>query len=57
MLLIQADQAYYGENEINTPIMNDAQYDMLKEHAEEHFPDCDALKKVAHTTIEVQKIN
>lgn len=55
MLLIQADQAYYGENEINTPIMNDAQYDMLKEHAEEHFPDCDALKKVAHTTIEVQK--
>lgn len=54
-LLIKADKAYYGENENDTPIMNDAQYDMLKEHAEEKFPDCEALKNVAHTTIEVPK--
>jgi DNA ligase (NAD+) len=54
-LLILADKAYYGEGNGNTPIMNDAQYDMLKEHAEENFPECEALKNVAHTTIEVQK--
>tara|TARA_B110000008_G_scaffold275649_2_gene313494 strand:+ start:85 stop:3117 length:3033 start_codon:yes stop_codon:yes gene_type:complete len=54
-LLILADKAYYGEGNDNTPIMNDAQYDMLKEHAEENFPECEALKNVAHTTIEVQK--
>ena len=54
-LLIMADKAYYGEGDDNTPIMTDAQYDMLKEHAEENFPNCEALKNVAHTTIEVQK--
>ena len=54
-LLIQADNVYYAENENNVPIMNDAQYDMLKEHAEENYPDCEALKNIAHTTIEVEK--
>jgi DNA ligase (NAD+) len=54
-LLIEADKAYYGENENSIPLMNDAQYDMLKEHAEENYPDCEALSNIAHAIIKVQK--
>ena len=54
-LLIRADKAYYGENTNDVSIMNDAQYDMLKEHAEDNYPECDALKNIAHTTIKVEK--
>ncbi len=54
-LLIKADLAYYGENANSVPIMNDAEYDMLKEFTEENYPDCEALKNIAHTTIDVEK--